>query len=113
MAQIDLVRLCKEKNLEKNKQTIIELLRTTTDKNSKGLSLDGFFKFMEALTVYLFLKDKCSTHFPMGDYLKQLLKKMTLGENFKLEEDEDEMTRSLTEKVKYNPHIELPEVMYS
>jgi hypothetical protein len=89
MAQIDLVRLCKEKNLEKNKQTIIELLRTTNDKNNKGLTMDGFFKFMETLTVYLFVKDKCSTHYPMGDYLKQLLKKIAIGENFKLEEDED------------------------
>jgi len=58
------------------------------------------------------VKEKCTTHFPMGDYLKQqLLKKMAAGENFKLEEDEDESTRTLTEKVKYNPHIELPEVL--
>jgi hypothetical protein len=28
-----------------------------------------------------------------------------------LEEDEDETTKTLTEKVKYNPHIELPDVI--
>lgn len=44
----------------------------------------------------------------MGDFLKGLLRKMAVGENFKLEEEEDEMTKQFTEKVKYNPHIELP-----
>lgn len=112
MAQIDLIRLCKEKNLEKNKQVIIELLKTTNDKNMKSVTVDGFFKFLESLTAYLYIKEKCSTHFPMGDYLKGLLKKMAVGQNFKLEEDEDETTKALTDKVKYNPHIELPEVLY-
>jgi hypothetical protein len=108
MNQIDLIRLCKEKGLEKNKQIIIELLKSINDKNTKNVSLEGFFKFLEALVAFLFLKEKCSTHFPMGDFLKTLLKKMAIGENFKLEEDEDETMKNLTEKVKYNPHIVLP-----
>lgn len=35
---------------------------------------------------------------------------MAIGENFKLQEDEDETAKTLTEKVKYNPHTELPDV---
>lgn len=89
MNQIDLIRLCKEKGLEKNKQTIIELLKNVNDKNTKTISIDNFSKFLEVLTVYSYLKEKCSTHYPMGDLLKNMLKKMAVGENFKLEEDED------------------------
>lgn len=64
---------------------------------------------MEALTTYLYIKDKCSTHQPMGDLTKNLLKKLAVGESFKLEDEEDQTTRTLTDKVRYNPHIELPE----
>jgi hypothetical protein len=39
MVQIDLVRMCKEKNLEKSKPTIVELLKQTNDKNIKNISL--------------------------------------------------------------------------
>ena len=46
-----------------------------------------------------------STHQPMGDLAKALLKKMAFGENFRLEDDEDETARGLTSKVRYNPHI--------
>lgn len=45
----------------------------------------------------------------MGDQAKNILKKLAVGENFKLEEEEDHATRNLTEKVRYNPHIDLPE----
>ena len=44
----------------------------------------------------------------MGDLTKQLLRKMATGENYKLEDDEDETARKLTEKVRYNPHTDLP-----
>lgn len=108
MNQIDLLRLCKEKGLERNKQVVTELLRLTNDKNLKSLSLDTFHRFLEALTIHLFLKEKAPTHTPMGDHLKALLRKMAVGENFKLEDDEDELAKGLTEKVRYNPHIELP-----
>lgn len=66
MNHIDLLRLCKEKGLERNKQVITELTRCVADKNLKSLSLDTFFKFLEALTIHLFLKEKISTHIPMG-----------------------------------------------
>jgi hypothetical protein len=46
MNQIDLVRLTKEKGLEKNKQAVTELLRTINDKNVKNISLDNFYKFL-------------------------------------------------------------------
>lgn len=52
MNQIDLIRLCKEKGLEKNKQTIIELLKNVNDKNTKTISSDNFSKFLEVLTIY-------------------------------------------------------------
>lgn len=39
MAQVDLLRLCKEKNIEKNKQIIIELLKQSNDKNIKSVNL--------------------------------------------------------------------------
>lgn len=78
--------MCKEKNLEKNKQIILEIIKQSNDKNIKSLSFENFFKFLEALTTYLYIKDKCSTHQPMGDLTKSLLKKLAVGENFKLEE---------------------------
>lgn len=46
MNQIDLVRLCKEKGLERNKQAVYELLRSVNDKNLKSLTLDNFHKFL-------------------------------------------------------------------
>lgn len=46
MAQIDLVRLCKEKNIEKSKQAILELLKLTNDKNIKSITFDNFHKFL-------------------------------------------------------------------
>jgi hypothetical protein len=45
----------------------------------KSLTLDSFLKFIEALTIHLFVKEKVSTHQPMGDFLKGLLKKMAVG----------------------------------
>lgn len=45
----------------------------------------------------------------MGDVLKKMLKRMSEGENFKLDEDDDQSCRDLSEKIRYNPHIELPE----
>lgn len=56
MALIDLIRLCKEKNIEKNKQTITEIVRTINDKNIKSLTVDAFFKFLEGLCIYSYLK---------------------------------------------------------
>ena len=110
MAQVDLLRLCKEKNIEKNKQNVIELLKLVNDKNIKSLNYEGFIKFLERLTAHIYLRERASTHQPMGHQMAQLFKKMSMGENFKLQEDEDETVRSLAEQVRYNPHIQLPEV---
>jgi hypothetical protein len=85
--QIDLLRLCKEKGLERNKQVVTEITRSVSDKSIKSLSLDSYLRFVEALTIHLFLKEKITTHIPMGEFLKSLLKKMAVGENFKLEEE--------------------------
>lgn len=38
MNQIDLIKLCKEKGLEKNKQTIIDLLKPIIDKNTNTIT---------------------------------------------------------------------------
>jgi len=46
IAQIDLIRLCKEKNLEKNKQNIMDIIKQINDKNIKSLSFDSFTKFI-------------------------------------------------------------------
>ena len=91
--------------MEKNKSAVIEILKQVNDKNIKSLTFDAFIRFLETLTVYLYVKDKMSTHQPMGDLAKALLKKMAFGENFRLEDDEDETARGLTSKVRYNPHI--------
>lgn len=45
----------------------------------------------------------------MGDLMKKMLKKMSEGENFKLDEDDDAVCNELSEKIRYNPHAELPE----
>jgi hypothetical protein len=46
MNQIDLLRLCKEKGLERSKQVVTELLRGVHDKNLKSLSFDNFLRFV-------------------------------------------------------------------
>lgn len=46
MNQIDLQRLCKEKNIQKNKNTIIEILKDVNNKNISELSLDTFHSFL-------------------------------------------------------------------
>lgn len=63
---------------------ILEILKQSNDKNIKSLSFDNFNKFLETLTTYLYVKDRYSTHQPMGDLTKALLKKLAVGENFKL-----------------------------
>lgn len=41
----------------------------------------------------------------MGEVMKKMLKKMSEGQNFKLDEDDDPICRDLSEKIRYNPHI--------
>lgn len=41
----------------------------------------------------------------MGDILKKMLKKLSEGENFKMDEDDDQVCRDLSEKIRYNPHM--------
>lgn len=44
--------------------------------------------------MFLFLKEKVSTHIPMGDFLRErILKKMAVGENMKLDDEEDQQTK--------------------
>lgn len=45
----------------------------------------------------------------MGDLMKKILRRMSQGENFKFDDDDDEICNSLTEKVRYNPHVDLPD----
>lgn len=59
-------------------------MKIVNDKNQKSLTFDSFLKFIEVLTVQIYIRDKISTHQPMGDLIKSLLKKMAVGENFKL-----------------------------
>lgn len=74
-----------------------------------SLTLDVFVKFLESLCIECYIKEKCSTKVVMGDMMKKMLKKMSEGENFKLDEDDDAICNELSEKIRYNPHAELPE----
>ena len=46
MLQVDLIKLCKEKSIERNKNTIIELMRASNNKNITSLGVEAFFKFL-------------------------------------------------------------------
>lgn len=46
MSQVDLLRLCKEKNIEKNKNVILDILKEVNNKNVNQLTLEVFFKFL-------------------------------------------------------------------
>lgn len=46
MSQVDLLRLCKEKNVEKNKNVILDILKEVNNKNVNQLTLEVFFKFL-------------------------------------------------------------------
>jgi hypothetical protein len=59
-------------------------MKIVNDKNLKSITFDNFLKLLEVLTIHIFIRDKISTHQPMGDLTKNLLKKMAVGENFKL-----------------------------
>ena len=39
----------------------------------------------------------------MGDFMRKLLKKMAVGENMKLDDEEDEQSKVWSEKIRYNP----------
>lgn len=94
MTQIDLLRLCKEKNLERSKQPVLEFLKEVNNKNTKSIDIEVFPCFLEHLCVFLYFKEKVSTHIPMGDFLREkVLKKMAVGENMKLDDEEDEQTK--------------------
>lgn len=41
----------------------------------------------------------------MGDLMKKILRRMSEGQNFKLDEDDDQICRELTEKIQYNPQF--------
>lgn len=70
MNQIDLLRLCKEKNLEKSKQPIIQIMKEVNNKNTKSIDIDTFPCFLENLCVFLYLKEKTPTNMPMGDFIR-------------------------------------------
>ena len=56
----------------------------------------------------VYVKEKCSSKILMGDLMRKILRRMSQGENFKMDEDDDEACRNWSERVRYNPHIELP-----
>ena len=71
--------MCKEKNIEKNKNVITELLKSVNNKNVKSLTIDTFFKFLEALCVSVYIKEKCKTNMIMGDLMKKILRRLSQG----------------------------------
>lgn len=109
LLQVDLVRLCKEKNIERNKNVIVEIMRQANNKNVSSLNLEAFVRFFELMCIEVYVKEKCNTKMVMGDLMVKILRRMGQGENFKMDEDDDEACRAWSEKVRYNPHIELPE----
>ena len=110
MNQVDLLKFCKEKNLEKNKQTIIELMKIANDKNVNSVDLHGFFRFLEVMCLATAERQSFNHKMPMGELMKQILRKVAVGEKVKLEEEDDETARVLTQKIQYNAHIDLPDV---
>jgi hypothetical protein len=81
--------MCKEKNIEKNKNAIVEIMRATNNKNTKSVTIEGFLKFLEGLGISIYVKEKCKTNLLMGDLMRKVLRRMAQGENFKLDEDDD------------------------
>lgn len=60
------------------------------------MTVEVFFKFLESVCIETHVKEKQSTKVLMGDVLKKMLKKMSEGENFKMDEDDDQVCRDLS-----------------
>lgn len=85
ISQIDCVRMLKEKGIEKDKTLIQEILRLVVGKKElvSGVNYEQFAKMLEQLAIKTF---SGSHREPLGDYLKDIFRKLGQGENFRMEE---------------------------
>ena len=70
-----------------------------------GINYETFQKLLEQYSIHTFSKNRAES---LGDYVKELLKKLSHGENFRLEEEEDETVKDFNNQVKANPQVEMP-----
>lgn len=55
-------------------------MKEVNNKNTKSIDIDVFPCFLENFCVFLYHKEKTSSHIPMGDFLREkVLKKMAVG----------------------------------
>jgi hypothetical protein len=71
MSQLDLLKMFKEKNVEKNKIVLQEVYKfIQKDKGQQGVDYEGFLKFLEQYCVGTYHRDRNYTIEPMGGYLR-------------------------------------------
>lgn len=84
ISQVDCMRMLKEKGIEKDKTLIQEILKLVVSKKElvNGVNYDHFVKMLEQYAI----KTYSGSHKePLGEYLKDIFRKLGQGENFRME----------------------------
>lgn len=91
MSQVELHKMFKEKNIEKNKVVLQELFKiVSSEKGQQSIDYESFLRLLEQYSVNSYFKERNSqTIEPLGGYLREIIRRLAVGENVKLD-DEDE-----------------------
>lgn len=107
ISQIDCIRMLKEKGIEKDRTLIQEILKLIVKKEEtvNGVNYESFVKLLEQYAIRTF---STSYHQPLGEYLRDIFRKLGQGENFRMDEEEDPLAKELTEKLRHDSELEIP-----
>lgn len=91
LSQVELLKMFKEKNIEKNKTVLQELLKIVSkEKGQQSIDFTSFLKLLEQYCISSYFRDRnCQLIEPMGSYLREIIRRLAVGENSKLDDDDE------------------------